>query len=96
MSTPSPERLSDAEITGIVDNEAQVKSDISDGLTEYFLEESRLYPGHRLRPVKTVATSSSVGLVEDIVNAAGGVITSVAIEVTGSPITLYNLNEGKS
>ena len=42
-----------------------------------------------------ITQAGIAGTVEDIVTAAGGIFTSIVLQVSGSPITLYILGEGE-
>ena len=87
----------DVEVSGLsVDNQAQVESDIDDGVSEYFLDREPFIVGLSALPRKDRITDSGVtSIVEDIVNAAGGVFTDVVIEQASVPQTLYALGEGE-
>jgi len=64
----------------VVDNAAQVQSDVDDGVTEYMRDREPFIIGLSIPPRRDRVTNSAVGgLVEDIVSAAGGIFSSVAV-----------------
>jgi hypothetical protein len=76
--------------------EAQVKADILEALTEYMLGRGPYIVGLTPLPRKDNITDASVSaIVEDIVSAAAGVFTSAKIDEGGSPVVLYTLGEGE-
>lgn len=80
----------------VVDNIAQVQSDIDDGLTAYFLERAPYIIGLSPLPRADRITESGVaGIVNEIVSAAGGVFNSVSLEVGAVPVTIYTLGIGE-
>jgi uncharacterized phage protein gp47/JayE len=89
----------DVSVTGVnVDNLAQVESDITDAVTEYFAKAEPFIQGLTIFPRRDRLTRSAIiGLVEDIVTAAGGTFTTATFNVTGSPgtIELYQLGQGE-
>lgn len=63
-----------------VDNLAQVQSDITDGVDQYFLEREPFIEGTSIPPRLDRVTRSAVGgLVEDIVSAAGGIFSTALV-----------------
>ena len=89
----------DVTVTGVnVDNLAQVESDITDAVTEYFTNAEPFIQGLSVFPRRDRLTSSAlIGLVEDIVTAAGGSFTTAAFNVTGASgvLTVYSLGQGE-
>lgn len=80
----------------VVDNLAQVQADITEGITQYFLEREPYLIGLSVPPRRDRVTSSAVeGLVEDIVSAAGGIFNSAVVTLIGSPVSLYALQIGE-
>lgn len=87
----------DVEVTGlIVDNQAQVEADITDGITEYFQERGPFIVGLTIPPRKDQVTNTAVsGVVEDIVSAAGGIFSGVTLKIAALPISVYSLGVGE-
>lgn len=87
----------DVEVTGLsVDDEAQVKQDVEDALTEYFLQREPFIPGLSIPPRKDRITTSAIGgVVERVVTAAGGVFGVVNLEQGGTGTEAYQLGEGE-
>ncbi len=89
----------DSEVSGLaVDNLAQVQSDITDAITEFFLAAEPFVDGLTIPPRKDRITRSAlIGLVEDIVTAANGQFTTVTFTPTGvgGSLELYILAEGE-
>lgn len=85
------------EITGLaVDNPGQTQQDITDALTEYFLDRGPFIVGLTIPPRKDRITSSAVvGIVDDIVSAVNGIFTSAEIDQGGPPIDLFELGVGE-
>ena len=80
----------------VVDNLAQVQTDITAGIVEYFLGKEPFIVGLSVNPRKDTITNSAVaGLVEDIVTAAGGFFTSVVVSQNSIIIDLYFLGIGE-
>lgn len=80
----------------IVDDEAQVKSDIEQGLIDYFLSRDPYIVGVSVPPrVDRIAHSSVAAVVDSITTAAGGVFASVALTKGGVPMSVYVLGEGE-
>lgn len=84
-------------VTGLsVPDLAQTRSDISAALTNYFLDREPYIVGLSIPPRKDRITRSSVsGIVDDIVNATGGIFTSAFISVGGINTDLYTLGVGE-
>lgn len=80
-----------------VDDEATVKADIEDALTEYFLSFEPYIPGLDTPPRNDRVTRSGVsGVVFDIVSAAGGIFNSVVLKDSGSiTVDVYTLGIGE-
>lgn len=90
----------DVTVTSLVvpADQAQTEDDVETAIEAYFRDREPFIDGLSPLPRKDRLTDSSVtAVVEDIVNAAGGIFTGVAFEVTssGSPETLYALGEGE-
>lgn len=84
-------------ITGVTDL-AAVQSDITDALTEYFLDAEPFIGGLSIPPRKDRLTQTRVAaLVEDIVSAANGTFTSARFFETGGigGLVAYSLSEGE-
>lgn len=82
----------------IVDNEAQVKTDIEAGLVEYFLSKEPFIAGLSILPRRDrIVDSEVVAVIQDIVNAAGGIFDGAVIRTTIGQdlISLYSLSEGE-
>jgi hypothetical protein len=89
----------DTVISGlVVDNPAQVQTDIEDALIQYYLTAEPYIDGLSIPPRKDRITRSAItGLVEDIVTAASGIFTDVTFDVTtvGGSLELYILQQGE-
>jgi uncharacterized phage protein gp47/JayE len=90
----------DVEVTGIsgVDDLGTVQTGITEALTEFFLSREPFIPGLSVLPRRDRITSTSVaGVVEDIVNAAGGIFTKSELFLAGgtTPQTQSILAEGE-
>lgn len=80
----------------IVDNLAQVQTDIEAGIEEYFLDREPFIDGLSILPRRDRITRSAIGgVVDDVVSAAGGVFSSVIVEQSSIPIELYSLGIGE-
>jgi uncharacterized phage protein gp47/JayE len=82
----------------VVDNQAQVETDIEAALVEFYLAAEPFVDGLTIPPRKDRITRSALtGLVEDIVSAASGIFTGVTFDVTtvGGSLELYILQEGE-
>lgn len=92
-------RLSfDVEVSGIqgVDDLAQVQSDITAALTEYFASIEPFIPGLSVPPKNDQMTKTKISaIVEDIVTAAGGTFSDAIFQQTGIPVDLANFNAGE-
>ena len=87
------------DVTGlVVDGEAQVQADITEGIEQYFTQRAPFIAGLSILPRLDRITNSGVsGVVDDIVSAAGGVFTSTTITEVGVGVTtLYSLGEGET
>lgn len=84
-------------VTGLTaDNQAEVEQQVQDGVSQYFRGRDIFIPGLSILPRLDRITSSGVaGVVDDIVNANGGVFAGVSVTLNGSPINLYQLQEGE-
>jgi len=87
----------DVTVTGLtVDNPSQVQADIEAALVEYFLARAPFISGLSILPRLDRVTNSGVtGVVNDITSAAGGVLTSVTVEESSTPFSLYTLGVGE-
>jgi len=88
----------DITVTGIsgVGDLGQVQTDVTTGITEYFLSREPFIIGLSIAPRRDRVTSSAVsGVVDDIVSAAGGIFTSVTVKLDTVPITLHQLGIGE-
>lgn len=89
----------DTEVSGlVVDNLAQVQSDISDAIDEFFLAAEPFVDGLTIPPRKDRITRSAlIGLVEDIVTANNGIFTEVVFFTTGAggSLDIYVLDRGE-
>jgi uncharacterized phage protein gp47/JayE len=98
-SLPITRTSFDVCVTGItVDNLAQVEADVEAAVTEYFANAEPFIQGLTIFPRRDILTRSAIiGLVEDIVTAAGGTFTTASFNVTGSPGTIekYPLGQGE-
>ncbi len=80
----------------IVDNLAQVQTDITTAITEYFLEREPFIVGLSILPRRDRITRSAIGgRVDDIVSAAGGVFSSVVVTQATVNIELFSLGIGE-
>ena len=87
----------DVRITGlIVDNLAQVQTDLTNTLTEYFLDREPFIDGLSVLPRKDRISNTAVGgIVDDIVNAAGGVFSAAIVSQASINIVVYSLGIGE-
>jgi len=90
----------DVTVTGIsgVDDLAQVQTDVTAAVTEYFLSVEPFIAGLSVPPRNDQLTRTRVSaIVEDIVTAAGGTFTSAIFNTTGTPgsLSAYVLGEGE-
>lgn len=90
----------DVTVTGIqgVDDLAQVRSDIEDGLQDLFATYEPFIPGLSVPPRLDQITQTRIAsIVEDVVTAAGGTFSSAtfALNSGGATIPLYVLGEGE-
>jgi len=82
----------------VVDNAAQVQTDIESALEKFYLAAEPFVDGLTIPPRKDRITRSAItGLVEDIVTAASGIFTDVTFDVTtvGGSLELYVLQQGE-
>lgn len=71
-----------------VENQAQVESNITDAMEEYFFDRAPYILGLTVPPRKDMITSTAVGgIVDDIVSAAGGYFTGVVVKEGAATIT---------
>ena len=90
----------DISITGItgVGDLAQVQSDTTAAITEYFLSVEPFIPGLSIPPRRDQLTRTRISaLVEDVVTAAGGTFSSAIFNLTGASggLNNYTLLEGE-
>lgn len=87
----------DVTVSGIiVDNLAQVQTDITTGITEYLLEREPFIEGLSVLPrLDRVTRSGIAGVVDDIVSAAGGVFNAVTVQQSSIFIEIYSLGIGQ-
>jgi len=79
-----------------VNDEAAVQASITTGVDEYLRSLSPYIVGLSVPPRADKMTQPGVaGVVFDIVNAANGSLSSVTINDSGSPVTVYNLQDGE-
>jgi uncharacterized phage protein gp47/JayE len=80
----------------VVDDEGQAQADIEEAIEEYFLDREPYIDGLSTLPRKDRVTRSAVGgRIDDIVSAAGGIFTAVAVRRSGVTIDLYALGIGE-
>ena len=82
----------------VVENETSVKADIDAALTEYFLDRDPYIEGLSIPPrLDRITLTAVAGVVDDIVQLAGGFFEQVLLYVDGSPtpIASYVLTEGE-
>lgn len=90
----------DVTVTGIsgADDLAQVQTDVTAAVTEYFLSVEPFIAGLSVPPRNDQLTRTRVSaIVEDIVTAAGGTFTSAIFNTTGTPgsRSAYILGDGE-
>ena len=87
----------DVRVTGIiVDNLAQVQTDITTAVEEYFLDREPFIEGLSVLPRRDRVTRSAVGgVVDDIISAAGGIFSSVIVSQASVNIELFALGIGQ-
>jgi hypothetical protein len=82
-------------LTGVADP-AAVQASITDGVDEHLRSLSPYIVGLTVPPrADIVAQPGVAGVVYEIVNAAGGSISSVILNDSGSPVTIYPLQPGE-
>lgn len=82
----------------VVDNQAQIETEITSAIENFFLNAEPFIDGLSILPRKDRITRSAlIGLVDDIVSAANGTFETVTFEETASPgsLELYTLGEGE-
>lgn len=87
----------DVRVTGLlVDNLAQVRTEIEAALVSYFLSREPFIPGLSVPPRLDRVTSSALGgAVEAIVAANNGIFSGVFVKVDTVQVALYNLGIGE-
>lgn len=87
----------DVIISGLtVDNQAQVETDIETAIDDYFATREPYIFGLAVLPRKDQVAESAVGgVIQDVVEAAGGVFNGVVIELATVPTPLYTLGIGE-
>ena len=81
-----------------VDDAATVQLNITDAITEFFLDAAPFVDGLTIPPRKDRITQSAlIGLVSDIVDAANGTFLTVTFDATGGggSLPLYILSQGE-
>lgn len=80
----------------VVDNLAQVQTDIATALGEYFLDREPFIVGLTVPPRTDRVTSSAVGgVVDDIVSAAGGLFVDATVTQSTLPVVTFSLGIGE-
>jgi len=87
----------DVRVTGLlVDDLAQVRTDIEAALTEYFVSREPFIVGLSIPPRRDRITRSALGgVVDDIVSASGGIFSAAILELDSTTIDLYSLGIGE-
>jgi len=87
----------DVEITNLVISDIEnIKSQINDALTTYFLNREPFIEGLSLPPNRNVITQANViGVVDDIVSANNGTFTTAIVNLGGFVTAQYTLGEGE-
>jgi len=87
----------DVRVTGLlVDNLAQVQTDISTAVEEYFLSREPFIVGLSIAPRRDRVTASAVGgVVDDIVSAAGGIFSAATVSLNTIGLDVYSLGIGE-
>ena len=87
----------DVTVSGlVVDNLAQVQTDITTALEEYFLDREPFIVGLTVPPRTDRITSSAVGgVVDDIVSAAGGVFIDATVTQNAVVVVVFSLGIGE-
>ena len=87
----------DVNVVGLtVDNQATVRASITTALTQYLLAREPFITGLSVLPRRDRITATAItAVVEDIVTAAGGTFTSVALTRSGSAVVSFTLGEGQ-
>ena len=79
-----------------VNDLAQVQTDVTEAVEEYFLSRAPFIAGLTVPPrVDRITSSGVAGVVEDIVSAAGGIFGGITMTQAGVDITLYSLGIGE-
>ena len=80
----------------VPENQAEVEADIEQAITDYLLEREPFILGLSSLPRKDRITETAIaGLVNTLVEAAGGTFTGVTLEMSATPFTTYQLDEGE-
>ena len=87
----------DVNVVGLtVGNQATVRASITTALTQYLLAREPFITGLSVLPRRDRITATAItAVVEDIVTAAGGTFTSVALTRSGSAVVSFTLGEGQ-
>lgn len=94
---PITRRPFDVEIEGLdVPDQPTVETQIETALDEYLRDREPYIVGLSIPPREDRITASALtGVVDEIVNEAGGVFTGLTLLDGGSPVTSYILDEGE-
>lgn len=86
-----------AEVSGLsVTDPATVQGQIDDAVADYLFAREPWIAGVSQPPrADSISTTSVTGVVDDIVNAAGGTFTGLVLKEGGSPITVRQLGDGE-
>lgn len=84
-------------VTGVdVTNIATVREQITTAVTEYFAAREPYIYGLSVLPRRDRVTRSALGgVVDDVVSAAGGIFTSVRLQLNGEDIDIFTLGVGQ-
>lgn len=87
----------DTEVTGlVVDNPSQVQINITSAIEEYFIGKEPFITGLSINPRTDRITAAAIGgVVEDVVNAAGGVFSVIILTQSNVIIQFYSLGIGE-
>ena len=87
----------DVNVVGLtVGNQVTVRASITTALTQYLLAREPFITGLSVLPRRDRITATAItAVVEDIVTAAGGTFTSVALTRSGSAVVSFTLGEGQ-
>lgn len=86
------------EVAGIsnVDNLAETQTDVTDAVSEYFLQREPYIPGYSVGVNRSAIVQNSLaGIVSAVVASHGGFFSTLTVRYAGIPVNYRPLNEGE-